>query len=165
MPDSLQPHGLQPARLLCPQKSPGKTTRVGWHSLLQGFFPTQRWNPGLPHCSQILNHLSHQGSPNLILCLIYMLNFTVCTGNVYVYVYRKNSMCRVWCNVVSGIQWGSQKGVLLQFELFNRISGTQRTCVLCISPSFNKFLPFSGLDIFFLCFILEVLLFQIVHLN
>ena len=31
-------------------------------SLLQGIFPTQGSNPGLPHCRQILNHLSHQGS-------------------------------------------------------------------------------------------------------
>ena len=30
------------------------------HSLLQGTFPTQGLNPGLPHCRQIL---SHQGSP------------------------------------------------------------------------------------------------------
>ena len=30
--------------------------------LLQGIFPTQGLNPGLPHCSQILYHLSHQGS-------------------------------------------------------------------------------------------------------
>ena len=33
------------------------------HSLLQGVFPTQRSNPGLLHCRQILYHLSHQGSP------------------------------------------------------------------------------------------------------
>ena len=35
------------------------------HSLLQGIFPTQVWNPGLPHCRQILYHLSHQGSPSI----------------------------------------------------------------------------------------------------
>ena len=29
----------------------------------QGIFPTQGSNPGLPHCRQILYHLSHQGSP------------------------------------------------------------------------------------------------------
>ena len=27
-------------------------------------FLTQGWNPGLPHCRQILYHLSPQGSPN-----------------------------------------------------------------------------------------------------
>ena len=43
--------------------TPGKNTGVGCHSLLQGIFPTQESNPGLPHCRQILHHLSHQGSP------------------------------------------------------------------------------------------------------
>ena len=45
--DSWQPHGLWPARLLCPWNSPGKNTGVGCHSLLQGIFPTQGSNPGL----------------------------------------------------------------------------------------------------------------------
>ena len=40
--------------------SPGKNTGVGCHALLQGIFPTQGSNPGLPHCSQILNHLRHR---------------------------------------------------------------------------------------------------------
>ena len=46
--------------------SPGKNTRVGCHALLQGIFPTQGLNPGLPHCKQILYHLSHQGSPRIL---------------------------------------------------------------------------------------------------
>ena len=41
----------------------GKNTGVGSHFLLQGFFPTQRLNPGLPHCRQTLHPLSQQGSP------------------------------------------------------------------------------------------------------
>ena len=44
--------------------SPGKNTGVGCHFLLQGIFPTQGSNPGLPHCGQTLYPLSHQGSPN-----------------------------------------------------------------------------------------------------
>ena len=32
--------------------------------LLQGIFPTQGSNPGLPHCRQPLYHLSHQGNPS-----------------------------------------------------------------------------------------------------
>ena len=32
-------------------------------SLLQGIFPTQGLNPGLPHCRRILHQLSHKGSP------------------------------------------------------------------------------------------------------
>ena len=43
---------------------PGKNTGVGCHVLLQGIFPIQGSNPGLPHCGQILYHLSHQGSPS-----------------------------------------------------------------------------------------------------
>ena len=42
--------------------SPGKNTGVGCHALLQGFFPTQGSNPGLPHCRQILYYLNNQGS-------------------------------------------------------------------------------------------------------
>ena len=45
--------------------SPGKNTGVGCHAILQGIFPTQGLNPGLPHCRWILYHLSHEGSPRL----------------------------------------------------------------------------------------------------
>jgi len=45
------------------EDSPDKNTAVGCHALLQGIFPTQGSNPGLPHCSRILYHLSQQGSP------------------------------------------------------------------------------------------------------
>ena len=31
----------------------GKNTGVGSHALLQGIFPTQGSNPGLPHCRQV----------------------------------------------------------------------------------------------------------------
>ena len=60
MSNSLRPHELQPARILLPWNFPGKSTRVGFHFLLQGIFPTQGSNPGLPHCRQTLYHLSHQ---------------------------------------------------------------------------------------------------------
>ena len=43
--------------------SPGKGTGVCCHALLQGIFPVQGWNPGLPHCRWVLYCLSHQGSP------------------------------------------------------------------------------------------------------
>ena len=41
---SLQPHVLQPARLLCPWDSPGKNTIVGCHFPLQGLFLIQGSN-------------------------------------------------------------------------------------------------------------------------
>ena len=40
----VQPHGLEPSRLLCPWNSSGKNTGVGCHFLLQGIFPTQGFN-------------------------------------------------------------------------------------------------------------------------
>ena len=49
----MQPHGIY---------SPW----VGNHSLLQGIFPTQGWNPGLPHCKRILSQLSHKESPRIL---------------------------------------------------------------------------------------------------
>ena len=64
--DSLQSYGLQLTRLLCPRDFPGKNTRVGFHSLLQGISPGKVSNPGLLHCRWILSHLSHQESPDPI---------------------------------------------------------------------------------------------------
>ena len=46
--DSLQPHGLQPTRLLCPRNSPGKNTGVGCHALLQVNLPNLGIDPRSP---------------------------------------------------------------------------------------------------------------------
>ena len=43
-----------PMDLYSAWNSPGQDTGVGSLSLLQGIFPTQELNPGLPHCMQIL---------------------------------------------------------------------------------------------------------------
>ena len=51
MSNSLRPHGLWPARLLCPWDFPGKNTGVGCHFLLQGIFLTQGLNTGLLNVS------------------------------------------------------------------------------------------------------------------
>jgi len=55
--DSLQTHGHGP------WNSPGQNIGMGNLSLLQGIFPIQGSNPGLPHCRRILDQLSHKGSP------------------------------------------------------------------------------------------------------
>ena len=59
--NSLRPHGLY-----SPWNFLDQNTGVGSPSLLQGIFPTQGLNPGLPHCRQILYQLSHQGSPRIL---------------------------------------------------------------------------------------------------
>ena len=53
-PTLCDPVDCKPTRLLRPWDSPGKNTGVGCHFLLQGIFPTQGLNPGLPHCKQML---------------------------------------------------------------------------------------------------------------
>ena len=62
----LGPHGLYN-----PWNSPGQNTGVGSLSLLQGLFPTQGSNRGLPHCGQILSQLSHKGSPKMLELVAY----------------------------------------------------------------------------------------------
>ena len=54
-PQGSSVHGIVQAR-----------TGVGSHVLLQGIFLSQKSNLGLPHCGQILYHLSHQGSPSTL---------------------------------------------------------------------------------------------------
>ena len=46
-------------QVLCPWNSPGKSTGVGSHFLLQGIFLTQELNPGFLHCRQILYQLRY----------------------------------------------------------------------------------------------------------
>ena len=53
MPNSLWPHGIKTARLLCPWDFPGRNTGVGCHFLLQGTFLTQG-----SICRQVLPWLS-----------------------------------------------------------------------------------------------------------
>ena len=43
------------------------STRMSCYFLLQGIFPTQGLNPGLPLYRQTLYPLTHQGSPNISL--------------------------------------------------------------------------------------------------
>ena len=81
--DSLQPYGLEPARLLYPWDFPGKSTREGCHALLQGIFLTQgsnlrllcllRWQVGslplVPHGKPIIRYnnnkeVKNTGRPN-----------------------------------------------------------------------------------------------------
>ena len=61
MTKSLWPHGLY-----SPWDSLDQNTGMGSLSLLQGIFPTQGSNPGLPYYRQILYQLSHKGSPRIL---------------------------------------------------------------------------------------------------
>ena len=54
-----------------PWNSPAPNTGMGSLSLLQGIFPTQGLNLGLPHCRKILYQLSQKGSPRILEWVIY----------------------------------------------------------------------------------------------
>ena len=92
MSDSLQPHGLQPTRLLCPWDFLGKSTGVGCHCLLRLwheisliascellvvmcgiYFPDQEWNPGSPALLWVCRVLATE-PPGKSLILCYFLN-------------------------------------------------------------------------------------------
>ena len=57
--------------VLAPGQTSPRATAYKEDSLLQGIFLTQGLNWGLPHCRQILYHLSHQGSPQWIYPLFF----------------------------------------------------------------------------------------------
>ena len=70
--DSLRPPGTLVAYQAPPSMGfSGKSAGVDCHFLLQGIFPTQESNPGLPHCGQTLYRLSHQGTLVGLRCVKY----------------------------------------------------------------------------------------------
>ena len=106
--DSLWSHGLYSL-----WNSPGQNSGVGSLSLLQGIFPTQVLNPGLPRCRQILYQLSHLGSPRILEWVAYSFfsrsswprNWTrVSNGNPLQYSYLENPMDGgAWWVTVHGV--------------------------------------------------------------
>ena len=66
--------------------SMGFSRQEYWSGLpcpLQGIFPIQGWNPGLPHCRQILYHLSYQGSPGFSCIGLFQSQISVTSKFVY----------------------------------------------------------------------------------
>ena len=61
--DSLQPHGLSSARLLCSLNFTEKNTGVGFHFLLQGNLLNPGIEPKSPTLQADSSQLSHKGSP------------------------------------------------------------------------------------------------------
>ena len=69
--------------------SPGKNTGMDCHAVLQGIFPTQGSNPGLPHFRQILYHLSHQGNPILRYCTRLLTENICIPVHVFCLLYKQ----------------------------------------------------------------------------
>ena len=81
--DSLWSDGLY-----SPWYSPGQNIGVGSLSLLQGIFPTQGSNPGLPHCRRILYQLSHKWSPLIAILLFITIPY---------YPFNSHKICSDVC--------------------------------------------------------------------
>ena len=103
MSNSLWPHGLQPARLLCPWNFPGKkNTGAGCRFILQGIFPTHWFNLGLwclLHWQTGSLSLVPPGKPSKI--NIYVFIFVMCknkSGMVLVLTFLSSlsSPLRLW---------------------------------------------------------------------
>ena len=73
---------------------PGKSTGVGCHFLLQGIFPTQGSNPGLPHCRQTLYPLSHQEAPTIAVSYFRHVSFSFPSSLLCTYIHFWS--CTVW---------------------------------------------------------------------
>ena len=108
---------MQSAWLLCPWVSPGKNPGVGCQALLQGFFPAQGLNPGLPHCRQILYYLSHQNIYTL-LCIKQLTNENLLYSTMNsVQCSLVNEMGRKYywhhsCGMDSSLSFSSQRVLL-----------------------------------------------------
>ena len=74
--------------LYSPWNSPGQNTGVGSRTLLQGIFPTQGLNPGLPHCMQSLYQLAtretHRGQA--------AISFMPDTDGMHVYIFEGSQL-------------------------------------------------------------------------
>ena len=89
--------------LYSPWNSPGQNTGVGSLSLLQGIFPTQGSNPGLPHCRWILICSWATREAHVYIGMPYV-SYGAGNGNPLQYSYLENSMDRgVWWATVHGI--------------------------------------------------------------
>ena len=66
--DSVTPWTAAFQAPLTMEDSPGENTRVACHALLQGIFPTQESNPGLPHWEVESLPTESPGNPPLISC-------------------------------------------------------------------------------------------------
>ena len=126
--DSLQCHGLY-----SPWNSPGQHTGKGSLSLLQGIFPTQGSNPGLPHCRWILYQLSHKGSPRTLEWVAYPFSSESSRPrNRQFKYYLDEQFLNVW-NLFERMSYVSTlKQSLSDFSLSSRI-------FRCKSKSFSLF--------------------------
>ena len=110
-------HGIFQAKIL----------EWGSLSLLQGIFPTQGSNPGLPHYRQILYHLSHRRSPRILEWVTYLFSSILltqesnwgllhCRWILYLLSYRESPPKRQKKIIISHKWWHRKHSKFLVFE-------------------------------------------------
>ena len=111
--------------------SSGKDTGVD----IQGIFPTQGSNPGLPHCRRILYWLSHQGSPKILEWAAYPFS-------------RGSSQLRNWTRVscIAGgffTNWATRKAHKHVYPFLNTSKENLSVEAIDCSYSLHTFLCFK----------------------
>ena len=99
--DSLQPHGLQPSRLLSPWDSPGKNPGVGCHALFQSILLTQESNPHL-----LLFLHQHAGSTSAT-----CLQFSTITCYKWILCFTRQQYSCLENPMDGGAWWAAVPGV------------------------------------------------------
>ena len=109
-PTLWDPMDCSPPGSLVHEDSPGKNTRVGCHSFIQGIFLTQGSKPDLLHCRQIPYHLNHEGSLRMLEWVAYCLS-------------RGTSQPKDWTRVscIAGgffTNWATREAPILLFNVW-----------------------------------------------
>ena len=113
---------------------------MGYHFLLQGIFPTQEYNSHLLHCRQIFYRLSHEGSPDVWLLLLFtQLCPTVCNpmdcstpGFPILHHLPEFSLTPVYETVMPSNHLIFCRPLLLLSSIFSSIRVFSNESVLCI---------------------------------
>ena len=95
------------------------------HFLLQGIFLTRGWDPGLPHCRQMLYCLCHQGSLWEGMQKESLVSIRVRSAALHNSAYSIISLCTTWVYKL-----------LLKIKLW--------VWHQCLAPPCSSFLPFQA---------------------
>ena len=134
---------LWPHALYSPWNSLGHNTGMGSLSLLQGIFPTQGLNPGLPHCRQILYHLSYHGGP-------YKQKTEAKTFTLVCFWLRLTQSCPTPCDSMdyslpgSSVRGTSQARTLSWVAISSSRGSSQTMNWICISSIAGRFFTTSA---------------------
>ena len=85
------------------EDSPGKNTGVGCHAFLQGIFPTQGSNPGLPHCVCISIYLCIY--IYIYISILLLMNISISSFQLLQIKLYENSCTRLFMDICYHFSW------------------------------------------------------------